>query len=390
MALVPHARTAGVAVSADPDPRRAGRLAAAEAASVPGRERVRTVFVFASGAHARDSVSVAEGARAHLPEATVVVVGGAGVVSPERVTSGQAAVSALALAAPCEVATSAAPASQDDAARVGEALGARLRSSAPRPMLLFAPPRAGSNDLVSSFERASAASVVVGGGIAPDTLAAVARAGHAPEPAGAVVAIRLDGGVRASVGASLAVKQLGDLAPVESIERGFVTRVGGRKPLELLTETMRGRRDRPLALVLVEPADARDAEDARVRTLVRGIGGVSPQKGAIHIGDEIAVGDRIAFAILDASAAREDFQSMLRDVERHLAGGIPVAGIYLDCAARGTRLYGRPDVDVRAVASRFPELPFAGACSSFEIAPIGGRARVLAYTGVLTILYAPS
>jgi small ligand-binding sensory domain FIST len=99
---------------------------------------------------------------------------------------------------------------------------------------------------------------------------------------------------------------------------------------------------------------------------------------------------RIAFAVRDARAARADFDAMLRSLERDLAGGAPEFGIFLNCAGRGSALYGSPDVDTRAVRGRFNGLPLAGMQSSFEIAPYGGRPTLQLYTGVLALFSAPS
>ena len=62
----------------------------------------------------------------------------------------------------------------------------------------------------------------------------------------------------------------------------------------------------------------------------------------------------------------------------------------MSCAGRGNGLYGAPDVDVRLLRSRFPEVPVAGLHSSFEIAPSGGRPALQLYTGVVGLFAAPS
>jgi small ligand-binding sensory domain FIST len=381
-----------VALSADPDPRRAGLLAAAEAATMCGRDRVRTVIVFAAGTHARAVVRVAEGAREHLPNATVVVVGGSGVVSPEGESVGPAAVSALALTVSCSVASGRSQRSAEDARELGERLGRSIRADRPRPMLLFVQPAPFTAELASAFERTANAQVVLGGGLAPDGGVALCPPGGGAQEGGSLLAIRIDGGVKLASGSSAGVSRLTELQNVEAIDRGYVTRLGGRPPLEVLTQSVEGRKDRPLVLGLVAPRgyEPDRSEERRLEGFVRGIGGVNPKTGAVHLGDAISVGDRVAFTTLDPRAAREDFGAMLREIERGLFGGVPVAGIFIDCAGRGSRLYGHKGVDARAIATRFPEVPFAGIRSSFELAPFAGATRVLSYSGVLGILYAPS
>ena len=77
-------------------------------------------------------------------------------------------------------------------------------------------------------------------------------------------------------------------------------------------------------------------------------------------------------------------------LERDIAGAQPLFGVYVSCAGRGTALYGSADVDVRIVRARFPDTPFVGLHSAFEIAPCAGRPAVQLYTGVMAVFCAPS
>jgi len=379
------ARLAGVARSADGDAYRAGRLAAAEAASVVGRERAASLILLASGAHAGAAVAVASGAAELLPRANIVVASGSGIIVPEGETEGVSAVAALALTVPMTIAASHAAA---DARSVGIALGRTLEAPRARPVLLFVDPRVFHRDLLAAVHESSGGHMIVGGGTASRGTLAVAEAGQAPRAARAVAA-RLDGGVKMVVGTSAAVRVLTPYMRVTHMERGFVTHVDDRPALESLTDAVRGRNDRPLVFAAIAPA-ATGAVDRPMQCLVRSISGVDPARSAVHLGEEVTEGSQIAFAILDPTSARDGVEAMLRDLTRQLAGGVPVAGVYVDCAGRGRGLYGAPDVDVRSIRTRFPELPFAGLFSSFEIAPFDDVPRVHLYTGVLAILYAPS
>ncbi len=379
-------RPAGVASSGDPDPRRAGLLAAAEAASACGRESIRSVLVFASGSHATAAARVARGASEHLPDTTIVVVGGSGVVSPEGESEGATAVTALTLGAPLTVAVAEGP-TLSVPAELGRRLGAELAHPRPRPALLFCQPRVFAPPMLAAFEEAARPQVLVGAGLAPEGRLAVVQPGQEPRT-GLALAARIDGGVRLAVGVSPAVRLLTDLLEIEELRDGFVTRLGGRRPLDLLTESVRARGDRPLVLAAIAPAGA--PAEPRVRPVVRGISGVDPTRGAVHVGEEVRQGDRLAFAALDSDAARDDLEATLREVERGMAGGVPLAGLFLGCAGRGSRLYGRAGVEARILRGRLGDVPFAGMHSSFEIGPASGRARLHTYTGVLALLYAPS
>ncbi len=118
--------------------------------------------------------------------------------------------------------------------------------------------------------------------------------------------------------------------------------------------------------------------------------GVDPGRGGVVVSDEVRVGTPLAFAVRDAAAARSDLETVAREVERETAGAAPKFGFFVSCAGRGSGLYGTPDVDVRIVRARFPQMPFAGLHSSFEIAPYAGRPTVQLYSGVLGVFSAPS
>jgi small ligand-binding sensory domain FIST len=375
---------AGWAFSSDVDPRRAGLLAVAEAAAGAGRHGVRTAIVFAAGTHAARASQVAEGAAEHLPDATVVVLGGTGGITPDAEIDGSPTVTALALPFPVTVAVAGGLRSERGAILTGAALGDRLAHPARRPVLFFSRPVSLVESALAALDGALGGAPIVGGGLAADGTVAVVT----PEEGlvqGATVALRIDGGLRMVCGTSPAVQLISPWSSVDRVDRGFVRSLAGTRPLEQLTEAVRTRTDRPLVLAAVRAREGRPDH-----FLVRGISGIDPPTGSIHVGDMVEPGDEMAFGVIDPLAARADFGAMLRHLERSLSGGVPVAGIYIDCAGRGAHLYGRGRVDARAIRQRFPELPFAGLRTSFEIAPFGGRPHIQTYTGVLALVFAPS
>ncbi len=347
---------------------------------------MKTVVVFASGRHAANTLEVAVGAAEAVQGANVVVLGGAGLSTAEG-EEARTGVAALALDAPSVIGTGALPTTIEEGAAAGRALGEAVRHDRARPMLLFSLPNAAVGQTVAAFADASNAQAFVGGGLSPSGTVAIRIAGEAPRDAGAMVALRLDGGYRLAVGASAGVVALSDFEPIGAMDGGFVMKLGDRAPLDALASVAR---DKSLVLAMIERSDAEAPESGRPGHLIRGIGGVDPRKKAIYVGDDIAVGDRLAFATPNRAAAREDFEAMLRETARGLSGGNAIAGFHIDCAGRGPRLHGRHHVDARAIASHFGDLPFAGMRSSLEIVLHRGRPEVLTYTGVLGLLYAPS
>jgi small ligand-binding sensory domain FIST len=123
---------------------------------------------------------------------------------------------------------------------------------------------------------------------------------------------------------------------------------------------------------------------------VRGIQGVDPSREGVMLREEVEPGQRLAFAVRDPETARKGLEATVRDLSRDLAGSAPMAGLYIDCAGRGTQLYGSAGVDLRLLRARFPELPIVGVRSAFELAPHQGKPALHSFTGVLALFTNPS
>jgi small ligand-binding sensory domain FIST len=109
--------------------------------------------------------------------------------------------------------------------------------------------------------------------------------------------------------------------------------------------------------------------------------GFAEPRRALALPERLAPGDRIAFLLRDADAAREDLKAMLGGV----AGVRPAAGLYFDCCARGASLFGVEGLESGYLGHAFPGVPIAGMLGSCEIGPVGGTTELLTYTGVLAI-----
>ena len=64
----------------------------------------------------------------------------------------------------------------------------------------------------------------------------------------------------------------------------------------------------------------------------------------------------------------------------------PRFGLYFNCLARGTALYGEEGVDARLLSEALPGVPLVGFHCNAELAPINGVNRLLTYTGVLVVV----
>lgn len=189
------------------------------------------------------------------------------------------------------------------------------------------------------------------------------------------------------VRASTACELLGALQPVTQIEEGLVLRIGQQTAIEALRSQATRLQGRKLVVLAV---DVNAEKGRRPRLMVRAIRGLHESRGGLMISEDIAVNTRIAFATLDAQAARTDLEVCLREIAREAHGGEPLFGLYMNCSGREQQLYGEPNVDSDLIRSRWRSLPFAGLMSSFEIGPGRQGATAHLYSGVFSLSSAPS
>jgi small ligand-binding sensory domain FIST len=230
---------------------------------------------------------------------------------------------------------------------------------------------------------------VFGGGTLPGHDVYVIDKGQVSQ--GAAAALVVSGLGPARVAASPACRLLSPLLRVTEVRGSMLLGLEGQRALDALGASAQTLEDQPLILVAVAGAhDSQASETEKPPLLLRAIQGVDPSRGGILIGEGLEVGARVAFAIRDGHAARNDFEGHLRRLAQSTAGAAPRFGIYVNCVGRGEALYGASDVDVKLVRSRFAQMPLVGLHSAFEIAPFGSTVALQLYTGVLALFTAPS
>ncbi len=271
-------------------------------------------------------------------------------------------------------------------ASLGRVLLDRTRSSASTALVFAEPKRFGSQVALASVEGLPNVTLLGGGGTADLPIVAVSRTGQVTHSPLGVMLLR--GAYRSIVRASPACRLLMPLRTITEIQGGLVLSLEGEPALDVLKSAAADLAHQPLVLVAI--SDAAPTEGGRPDLLLRSVQGVDPNRRGVLVSDDVRLGMRLAFAVRDPAASRTDFESRIRELSRETAGSAPRFGVFVSCAGRGHGLYGSPDVDVRLLRARFPELPFAGLHSSFELAPNGGRPALQLYTGVVGLFAAPS
>lgn len=108
----------------------------------------------------------------------------------------------------------------------------------------------------------------------------------------------------------------------------------------------------------------------------------SNSDGSLTLGEPLAVGEHIHWALRQPLSAEQDMRSSLT-VDGEIR---PDFALMFSCLGRGPLFYGHEDRDLLAFRERFPGVPLAGAYGSGQIAPVDGGNRLFQNT-VVTLLY---
>ena len=317
----------------------------------------------------------------------LLVAAGAGVVSERGEVEGEPAAAALVFRGGSPEAFVADAGTLDDAAQLlADRLTERSRGASPTAFVCVKA-EGMSVDSLEPLLRARGTNLIGAGTPGSAPIVAVDRDGHVE--LGSVGALLIRGLTPARVRASPACRLLTPLRPITAARGPMLLEIGGEPALDVLKSSAEDLSGQPLILTVLAP-ELTPEDAARSELLVRGIQGVDPARRGILLSGELEVGWRVAFAIRDAAAARSDLELCVRELGRDAAGAAPLFGMFVSCASRGASLYGSPDVDLRILRGRFPELPWIGLHSAFEIAPFQGRANVHFYTGVVGLFTRPS
>ncbi|HMJ14941.1 MAG TPA: FIST C-terminal domain-containing protein [Polyangiaceae bacterium] len=340
-------------------------------------------LVFVSGALAHQLPEVSAEAAKVARGTPLLISAGAGVLTERGELEDQPAAAVLAwsggTAEPLTVQAS-------NAEELGEALARVLGDRAGRSTLtgfVFVRPDGFGPQAFEPLQQARGLGNLFGAG----TLSGIDS--HCVDARGQVLSgaasiLLLRGSPAPSIRASPACRLLMPLARITETRGSMVVSIEDEPALDVLSATAQELADQPLVFVVLAPEDVPGQErSGRPELLVRAVQGVDPVRRSLLVSDEVRTGMRIAFAVRDAAAARTDLEAVTRDLERDIAGAAPRFGVYINCAGRGSSLYGAYDVDTRILRARFGDIPMAGMQSSFEIAPHGGKPTLQLYTGVL-------
>jgi small ligand-binding sensory domain FIST len=178
---------------------------------------------------------------------------------------------------------------------------------------------------------------------------------------------------------------------ITKAERNLIYEIDGRPALEVFARLLKGPladdlRRALMVLFVGLPADRGENSVAAGKYLVRNIIGLDPEKGIVGVAEEVSEGEAMIFTMRDGQRAREDLNQMLQRQIESLHDRKPGFGLYFNCCARGSSLYGIPGIDSAYIRQTLGDFPLIGMFGGYELAPLGRANHLFAYTGVLALV----
>ena len=178
---------------------------------------------------------------------------------------------------------------------------------------------------------------------------------------------------------------------ITKAEGNLIHEINDHPAIEVFAKLLKGPLAEDLRRALMVlfvglPADRQENSVAAGKYLVRNIIGLDPEKGIVGVAEEVSAGEAMIFAMRDGQRARDDLAQMLHRQVEMLGEKKPAFGLYFNCCARGSSLYGLPGIDSAYIAQALGDFPLIGMFGGYELAPLGRTNHLFAYTGVLALI----
>ena len=206
-----------------------------------------------------------------------------------------------------------------------------------------------------------------------------------------VVGFALSGAFETLTDITQGCQPVGEPMVITKAHENLIFELNGRPAFEVFVELVGKpfQQDlrRALAFVFAGlPPDPKQTEIEPGQYLVRNIIGVDAQKGILAVSQPVEAGQPLIFTLRDGQRAREDLGQMLERQAARLEGRTPRMGLYFNCCARGSGLYGVPGIDTAYIKQALGDVPVIGFFGNYELGPLAGNNHLLTYTGVLALI----
>jgi small ligand-binding sensory domain FIST len=391
-------------VCEQPDARRAAQEAASAVAAQLGGATPDDAFVFFTGHHRARAVDIVEAIADTLLPRHWIGCSAGGIIGDGREVEERPGLSITAARLP-GVAVHSFRLDETDLPdpdappRAWDAALGVAAADKPHFVVLAEPFSFPADDLVRGLDYAYPASAKAGG---------LASAADRPGQnvllvdgdllrAGAV-GIAFTGAIAVDTIVAQGCRAIGDPMRVTRAQDNLIVELDGRPPLEVLRDLLPRLSDRDQrlarsALFLGVATDPLVDEPGPDAYLIRNILGVSPDSGALAVGDEPRAGQSVRFHLRDALASAEDLDAHMGRYAKALAlpGAVRPAGALLfSCLGRGQNLYGRPDHDTDLFREKVGDVPLGGFFANGEIGSVGGTTHLHGFTSSFALFRPPT
>jgi small ligand-binding sensory domain FIST len=206
------------------------------------------------------------------------------------------------------------------------------------------------------------------------------------------IGVAIGGDIQVDTTVSQGCRPIGQPYVITKCKRHVLLELGGRNPLQIITEMINelneydhelvGKGGLLVGRVIDEYKGRFGRGDFLIRNLLRS------ESGGDHIAindANVCVGQTIQFHIRDQQTAREDFSLLLEAQKVHGPGA---GALLFSCSGRGTNLFDQPDADAQMLYDALGDIPVAGFFAAGEIGPVGGVNFVHGHTASLLVFRA--
>jgi small ligand-binding sensory domain FIST len=231
---------------------------------------------------------------------------------------------------------------------------------------------------------------VLGAGATDDgTVGVSLQIGMEGVRSGSVSALGLSGPLRMAVGITQSCCAVGEPRFITQAKDHVLVELDGRPALHAFIDQGRAlgidsMQQAAQEILFGFPLDSEHPEFVGEACIVRSLAGFDQETRGLVVPHALRARTAMGFMHRSPGTAERDLARMVQGVGAKL-GGAPDFGLYFDCAARGSGLYGRAGVDVAEIHRQLGDFPLLGMFGGFELATALGVPRTYTYTGVLAL-----
>jgi small ligand-binding sensory domain FIST len=385
---------AGVGQSSNPSTESAAEQAALEAMAQAGISRADAVVVFFTAEHAPHSQGLLSTLARVTHSDRIVGSSGTGVLTGAGEIEGRHGMAVLVFVSD-QMQTRRflfEPLREHDE-EVGTKIGQMVGTDQSSLLALFPDTYNGQpNQLLRGMEQKIGFVPVVGAGSSESGMAqATYQVCGEQCRTNSVAGLQLSGSFEAVIDITQGCQPITEPMVITKAEGNLIFEIDNRPALEVFAKLLKGpiAEDLRRALMFIFvglPADPERGTVAAGQYLVRNIIGLDPKKGAVGVADQVREGQSMIFTLRDGQRARDDLNQMLERQARKMDGKKLAFGLYFNCCARGNSLYGVPGIDTAYIRQALGDFPLLGTFGGYELAPLGTKNHLFAYTGVLALI----